>query len=326
MRSHCSLLHRRKCPPWRLCVELPQGLDLYFNIHKGEWLDQDLFLAGQGEGPSASLPQIVVSRAKVHLRADGILIPPEQRVASAGAPGPWFDFDVSELSLVADSSEPDQFALHGLASGIPFGNWELGGSVKRDGTETRILFSQAEMDLGPNFISVLATAVRETADQFQLEGTANIACDLTIVPNRPLDFHASIQLFEGSLCYYGFPVAITDASADFEVRNNNIVIHLIEGRRGGATVRVSGAVLRVGTPEESLHLDLEIRDIMVDEKLRLALLPARLQPDNAEDFELSLPFPEDIFAALNEPGFFVPGHPEWDNRATSSGSSASPPS
>src|SRR5687768_14378870 len=44
-------------------VKLESGLVLYFNIHKGDWIDEDLFVTGTGAAEPPALPNIITEGA-----------------------------------------------------------------------------------------------------------------------------------------------------------------------------------------------------------------------------------------------------------------------
>ncbi|MHC4841954.1 MAG: hypothetical protein ACYTDT_13535, partial [Planctomycetota bacterium] len=66
------------------------------------------------------------------------------------------------------------------------------------------------------------------------------------------------------------------------------------GRRGSGVIVAKVQVDNAGTETESLNVNLKIQDMLIDEDFRLALLPARLQPDNV-DWWTGVPIPEEDF-------------------------------
>ncbi|MCC6465200.1 MAG: hypothetical protein IT463_07680 [Planctomycetes bacterium] len=299
-------------------IEFPAGLDLHFNIHKGDWLDADFFKAGEGGGSPPTLPQIQVGgRARVFLRADGVLVPPESLpTRPEGEPKDWYVLALDKLGLGPSLGVRDQFDLSGRASGVPFGDFDLGGTVRRDGSRTEVRFrTRQQFRFDPAFASVLADDVRATVDQFQIRARADIDASLLIEPGRDLQFEAKLGLTQGQLCFVGFPVQCRDCTGDVIVRNNNITVEA-QGFRHGAPVTVSATADAVGSPAELVQVRVSIRDLMVDESFRLALLPARLQPENADDWETGTPWPEDQFDPRNADMAYVPGFPEWTGLPT----------
>lgn len=297
-------------------VEFPSGLTLHFNIHDGAWLDADMFKSGGGEGAAPALPELVVrGTATVMLRADGILVPPETLPDDAGA-ADWYRFTLEDLRLLPSLAASDEYTLDGVASGKRFGTFLLGGSVKRDGTSTRVLFRTGKsITFNREFVSILAPEVRKAVDQFQVEATADISGSVDIVPGAPVQFSADVDATQGSLCFVGFPVAVSDASAAVRIRNNALSV-VAQGRRDGAAVSVTVSAQDVGGPFELLTVNVGVRDLLVDEKFRKALLPARLQPANARDWLTGEPWSEEDWARRERDPEMAPGYPEWPGNPT----------
>ncbi|MCC7305919.1 MAG: hypothetical protein IT558_06665, partial [Alphaproteobacteria bacterium] len=263
-------------------VECPEQGELYFHVEKGRWLDADIFKPGTGEEAAfPQLPSFIVRKALVHVRADSVLRPPEElKPPAPGGPVPWYDFIVSDLALLPQPGNPDIFELQGRGKGAPFGAFDVAGTVARDGSRTEILFAQRGMRLDESFVSALSIEVRRIYDQFQIEGVADISCRVVIPQKRALEFNADIDITQGRLCFVGFPLAVSPASARLHVHNNKVTIESIRGRRGPGQVFVSGEVSNIGEIGETLVVSVDIKDLLVDEKFRLGLLDARLQPGN----------------------------------------------
>ncbi|MBX3473457.1 MAG: hypothetical protein KF754_03675 [Planctomycetes bacterium] len=297
-------------------VEFPSGLVLHFNIHRGTWLDADLFKTGGGGGATPSLPELLVrGTATVKMRADGILVAPETLPAE-GAPADWYPFKLEDLRLLPSLVARDQYALDGTATGAGFGTFLLGGSVKRDGTATRILFRTGNsINVNRAFVSILAPEVRRAVDQFQVEARADIKGSVDIVPGQPVQFNADVTATQGSLCFVGFPAAVNDASATIRIRNTALTV-LAQGRRDGAAVTVAVTAEDVGGPFELLTVTVGVRDLLVDENFRKALLPARLQPANAADWVTGLPYSEEEWTRRERDPDMTPGYPEWPGNPT----------
>ncbi|MCB9932562.1 MAG: hypothetical protein H6841_03980 [Planctomycetes bacterium] len=303
-------------------VKLEAGLVLHFNIHKGEWLDNDLFLSGEGAaGEVPSLPEIITQgTCTVNLRADGILVPPENL-----DPGQdWYKMDLASLGLLPSTTQADTFVISGGVFSRQFGHFELGGSISRRDQHVTVLFRtdpDRPIQVDRDYAAVLAEDVRETVEQFQITASTSIKeARLEIEPGKELQFSADIEAQQGSICFIGFPLAVSDVTADIQVRNNNISVDAI-GRRGGADVRVNARVDAVGTNNELLQVNVDIRNLLVDEQFRLALLPARLQPDNLKDWNTGMPWSEAEWDPLKyawydeETGRYEDGFPEWQGPA-----------
>jgi hypothetical protein len=286
-------------------VTLEGGLTLYFNIFSGTWLDQDLFRATDGTGEAPSLPQVILGQsANVNIRADGILTPPEDLIADED----WYRFSLDDLSLLPSPTGRDLYQIGGIIEGRRFGRYLLGGSVERTGGLVDIQFrNEQPIVFDRQFAAVLAPDVRRTVDQLSINARrTTVRGRLLIEAGRPLQFEADVDAQDGSATYVGFPARVTDVSADIQVRNNNIYVEA-QGRRDGADARVSVRVNAVGTDNETMSVSVNIANLLVDERLRLALLPARYQPDNL-DFETGLPL-EDFDPRYDA---LVPGYPEWE--------------
>lgn len=298
-------------------VTLPSALSLHFNIHRGTWLDADLFKAGGGGGATPTLPEIVMSgQARVMLRADGILVEPQTLPAQGGAPENWYEFNLSDLSLLPSLTVADQYDLKGTASARRFGTFLLGGTVKRDGTFTRVQFGTARtIVVNKDFVSILAPEVRAAVDQFQVSANADINGGIDIVPGRPVQFTADVTASDGEMCFVGFPVKVTEASATVRIRNNALTV-AAQGRRDGASVNVNVDAEDVGGDFELLTVTVSVRDLLVDEQFRRALLPARLQPENAMDWLTGLPWPEDQFDPKDPDMAPARGYPDWPGKPT----------
>ncbi|MBK8205569.1 MAG: hypothetical protein IPK87_02125 [Planctomycetes bacterium] len=286
-------------------VELPEGLTLYFNIHKGTWIDQTLFKPAEGGGAPPELPQIILhGKAQVFVRADGILVPPETLPAGKD----WYDFTLENLGLLPHTLVPDSYRISGSVYSKQFGDFELDGSVARNGQRNEVLFrTYKPLPLDRTYAAVLAPDVRQTVEQFSISAKATLAGRLLIESGKDLRFDADINAYDGEVCFVGFPLRVTDVSADVQVRNNNITVDAI-GRRGSADVRVVADVTAVGSATETIRLTVNIDDLLVDEEFRLALLNARLQPDNM-DYSTGLPYPADEFDPKQQSR--VTGYPEW---------------
>ncbi|MBE7492124.1 MAG: hypothetical protein HS108_10265 [Planctomycetes bacterium] len=306
-------------------VKFPRGLTLHFNIHRGTWLDADLFQSGGGEGGAPALPQVIVDgTARVNLRADGILVEPESLAAPAGPPRDWYEFTLANLRLLPSLDAPDQYQLGGTASAERFGAFLLGGNVRRDGTFTRVLFrNSSTLEVNREFVSILAPDVRRAVDQFQVSARVDIHGGIDIVPGRPVQFSADVNADDGELCFVGFPVRVTDASATVRIRNNALTVDA-KGRRNGAAVTVRVDVEDVGGPFELLNVSVDVRDLLVDEQFRRALLPARLQPGNAMDWLTGAPWPADQFDEKNPELAPDKGYPEWPGKPTWDGGVIAP--
>lgn len=298
-------------------VKLDEGLVLHFNIHKGDWLDADLFLSGEGAGGEVpSLPEIITQgTCSVNLRADGILVPPE----SLGTGSDWYAMDLTSLSLLPSQVQADTFDIQGSLFSRQFGQFSVGGSISRRDQHVDVLFRNEPdkpIQVDRAYAAVLAEDVRETVEQFQITASTTLNGRLEIEPGKPLQFSADIEARQGSICFIGFPLSVTDVTADIKVRNNNITVDAI-GRRDGADVRVNARVDAVGTNNELLQVDVDIRNLLVDEKFRLALLPERLQPDNLKDWVTGEPYSEEEWARLMQAwaaagsGPDAAGYPEW---------------
>lgn len=263
-------------------VSCPKPAELFFHVEKGRWLDGDMFIPGSAAGDELpQLPAFILRRAVVHVRADSVLRPPEELkpVPESGAL-PWYDFVVSDLALLPSPGNADVYELSGVGAGDPFGTFAVAGQVMRDGSRAEIMFAQQGMKLDERLVTALSVDVRRIYDQFQIEGVSNISCKLVIPQGKPLEFNADIEISQGRLCFVGFPLAVSPASARLHVHNNKVTIEAIRGQRGPASVFVSGAVSSIGEVGETVQINVDIRDLLVDESFRLALLEARLQPGN----------------------------------------------
>jgi hypothetical protein len=298
-------------------VKLEEGLVLHFNIHKGDWLDADLFRSGEGAGGEVpSLPEIITQgTCSVNLRADGILVPPETL-----DPGrDWFGMDLTSLSLLPSRLQADTFDIQGSLFSPQFGHFSVGGSISRRDQHVDVLFRNEPdrpIQVDRAYAAVLAQDVRDTIEQFQITASTTLDGRLEIQPGKELQFTADIKAQQGSICFIGFPLAVSDATADIKVRNNNITVEAI-GRRDGADVRVSARVDAVGSNNETLQVEVDIRNLLVDETFRQALLPERLQPDNLKDWSTGEPYSEEEWQKLIETwvaqggGPDARGYPEW---------------
>jgi len=306
-------------------VRFPQGLVMHFNIHRGEWLDADLFKTGGTGGTTPTLPEIVMDgTARIMVRADGILVEPETLPVEAGAPKDWYEFTLRDLRLLPSLVSADQYQLGGSASAPRVGEFELSGAVKRDGTFTRVQFRTARtIVVNPAFVSILAPEVRRAVDQFQVSASADITGGIDIIPGRPVEFTADVHATNGQLCFVGFPVMVTEANANIRIRNNSLTVEAA-GRRDGAVVNVRVDVEDVGGPFELLTVNVGVRDLLVDERFRKALLPARLQPENAYDWLTGEPWPEDQFDPKDPEKALVSGYPEWPGKPTWDGGFIAP--
>jgi hypothetical protein len=151
--------------------------------------------------------------------------------------------------------------------------------------------------------------VRQTADQFQVRANASISGAVN-VESEKVDFRARINATEGSLCFSGFPVKVSDVRADIRIENSGLRV-VAEGVRGGARVTVTANVDDVGGIGEVLDLKVTVRDLLVDEEFRKALLPARLQPENARDWLTLEPWPEELFDPGDPEMAPARGYPDW---------------
>ncbi|MCC6573192.1 MAG: hypothetical protein IT462_05310 [Planctomycetes bacterium] len=292
-------------------VELPERVQLYFNIDGGRWMDADLFKAAPEGGESPQLPQIIVREAMVRLRADGVLASPED-VASlrrGGEPKLWYEVHLAELAMLPNRLNPDNLDLSGTARAAPFGTWQMGGSIVRDTGGTDVLFAQRGLKLDRAFVSALGAEVRSVYDQFQIQGRADLSCRLSIERSKPLQFTSEISIYEGSMCYVGFPAVVSPAMGKLRSVNNNVYIEEIRGMRGSAEVIVDGSVTDIGVVgRETVSVNVRIADLLVDENFRLALLEERLQPENANP-ETGEPYTVEEWKP--EIHRVVPGYPEW---------------
>lgn len=295
-------------------VEIPEGLELHFNISQGSWLDQDLFRMSEGTADPPSLPQVVLGQqATVRVRADGILVPPESLDSESAAPALWYDLVLKDLGLVPSAAVRNAYNIRGRIEGDRFGDFELGGTVERSGQRVEVQFRTAtSLVFDREYSQVLAEDVRNIVEQFSINAQrTTLTGRLLIEPERELDFRADLKALEGSACYVGFPLKIDDVSADIAVRNNRIRVDAT-GRRGGATVSVSTVVDAVGTDSETVQVNVAISDLLVDENFRLALLDTREQPDNM-NYATGLPYSEEEWADRMARGetIHAPGYPEW---------------
>lgn len=311
-------------------VACPEPAEMFFHVEKGRWLDGDLFKPGSAETTKLpELPALILRRVQVHVRADYVLRPPEElKAVPAGGALPWYDFVVSDLALLPLPGNPDVFELSGMGAGDPFGTFAVAGQVMRDGSRAEIMFAQQGMKLDERLVSALSVDVRRIYDQFQIEGVSNISCKLVIPQGKPLEFNADIEIDQGRLCFVGFPLAVSPASARLHVHNRKVTIESIRGQRGPASVFVTGAVSNIGEVGETVQVNVDIRDLLVDESFRLALLDARLQPGN-ENPATGLPWLSDEW----KPELIPPrkswesdlewrrrqGFPEWPGKALTAG-------
>src|SRR5690606_30385785 len=247
-------------------------------------------LTGEGEAAPPELPQIILGdEATVRLRADGILVAPEDLDRSVE----WYDFALKNLSLLTNPSEPDRYQINGDIESERFKNFVLGGHVARNGREIEVEFrTREDLHFNRDYAAVLADDVRATVEQFSIDARrTRMKGKLAIRPDEELRFDAHVRADDGKVCYVGFPLLVEDVGADIVIVNNSLTVDAI-GRRNGATVSVFVDVKRIGTASESLQVDVDIRDLMVDESFRLGLLDTRQQPDN-QNYATGLPYPED---------------------------------
>lgn len=287
-------------------IEVPEGLTLYFNIHKGTWLDQSLFRTGEGEAAPPTLPGIILrGDARVFVRADGILVPPESLPGGAD----WYDFKLEDLGLVPGVLA-DSYRITGRVSSDRFGEFDLGGAVSRDTERVSVQFQSSKpLKLDREYAQVLAPDVRRTVEQFSIVAPrTTLRGQLLIEPRKDLQFSADVRAEGGSVCFVGFPLKVEDVTADIQVRNNNITVDAI-GKRGSAEVRVNANVSSIGSSTELLRLGVNIRDLLVDEDFRLALLDARLQPNNM-NYETGQPWPPEQFDPRTMS--ISRGYPDWE--------------
>ena len=311
-------------------VEVPQQALFHFNVQDGRWLDADLFKSGSGgESEIPALPQFIVRDAKVRVRANAVLRAPEELPSSSeGIKPEWYDFVLSDLSLLPSPANAEIYLLDGRAAGMPFGTFSVAGSVARDGSRTEVLFAQLGLRLDDALVNSLSIEVRRIYDQFQIKGIADIYCRLVIPQGRPLEFNADINIKQGRLCFVGFPLAVTPATARLHVHNNTVKIESILGWRDSAKVFVSGQVSQIGQVGETLQISVDIRDLLIDEKFRVGLLEARLQPGN-ENPATGLPYLVDQWRPELIPGRLSwetdedwvrrQGYPEWPGQPLTAG-------
>ena len=288
-------------------VRLDQGLVLYFNIHKGDWLDEDLFVSGEGTASAPALPNIITEgECKVMVRADGILVPP-----SRVQPGTeWYDMTLTALGLLPSVRDSESFTISGGLESPQFGKFEIGGSVERRAQHVDVLFRTIEaVEFDRDYAAVFADDVRRTVEQFQITAKADLKGRLEIEPGKELQFSADVDAYEGSICFVGFPVAVGDVTAKIKVNNNNITVDAL-GRRDGADIRVAAQVDAVGTNNELVRVNVNVKSLLVDEKFRLALLPARLQPENLKDWVTGMPYSEEEWDPAQHQ--YTVGFPEWN--------------
>ncbi|MBZ0134977.1 MAG: hypothetical protein K8I27_01230 [Planctomycetes bacterium] len=288
-------------------VRLDEGLVLHFNIHRGDWLDSDLFAGGEGGGEVPALPNIITEGAcRVMLRADGILVPPDQ--ATPGTE--WYDMTLTALGLLPTVRGSDSFSISGGLESQQFGRFEIGGTVGRRAQHVAVMFRSAEpVRFNRSYAAVFADDVRRTVEQFQITANADLSGQLDIEPGKELQFSANVDAHDGSICFVGFPVAVDDVSAKIKVNNNNISVDAF-GNRNGARVHVTAQVDAVGTDSELVRVNVNVQDLLVDEQFRLALLPARLQPDNLADWGTGLPYTEEEWDPARHQ--YTVGYPEWN--------------
>lgn len=288
-------------------VRLNEGLVLYFNIHKGEWLDEDLFVTGEGVAEPPSLPNIITEgECRVMLRADGILVPPAQVQPNDD----WYSMSLTALGLLPSARNNDSFNITGSLESSQFGKFEIGGSVGRRAQHVDVIFRSTDsVRFNRSYASVFAEDVRRTVEQFQITARADLVGRLSIQPGKDLQFSAEVEAYEGSICFVGFPVAVQDVSASIKVNNNNITVDA-QGRRDSAAIKVYAQVDAVGTDNELVRVNVKVKGLLVDERFRLALLPARLQPENLADWDTGMPYsPEEWNPAEHQ---YVSGYPEWN--------------
>jgi hypothetical protein len=269
-------------------VDVYGGPTVYFNIYKGQWIDQDLFKPADGEAaPPPELPEINLGeQAKLMLRADGIFVPPEDLTKGQD----WYVFALNGLSLLADTTSPERYRIQGSVENQHFKTFILGGHVDRKGGGVEVEFRTSKpLHFNRDYAAVLAEDVRDTVEQFSIDvPTTKLKGKLRIVPGKDLQFDALVGAEDGKVCFVGFPLLVEDVSADIVIRNNNIVVNAI-GRRNGAEVKVDVDVDRIGEDRETLNVSVRIRELLVDEAFRLALLNTRLQPDN-QNYRTGMPF------------------------------------
>lgn len=288
-------------------VRLKEGLVLYFNIHKGDWLDEDLFVTGEGTASPPALPNIITEgNCKVMLRADGILVPPDQVNPATD----WYEMTLTALGLLPSVRNQDAFSITGALESDQFGGFEVGGSVGRRAQHIDVEFRSTEsVKFDRQYAAVFAEDVRRTVEQFQITAQADLTGHLEIEPGKDLQFSADVQAHEGSICFVGFPVAAGNVTANIKVNNNNITVDAI-GTRDGADIRVRAQVDAVGTDSELVRVNVNVKGLLVDEQFRLALLPARLQPDNLADWDTGLPINEEEWDPARHQ--YTVGYPEWN--------------
>lgn len=306
-------------------VELPSGMTQYLNLHRGQWLDQDLFIESQSESSTTqipTIPQIEVSEAVLYLRADGILAPPEKLTDADGNKQDWYRLGLNRLSLLPSRQNARDYNISGVASSSRFGSWTLGGVVSRDDDNVKVLFERSQFAYTQDLVSALSVEVRQTAEQFQVKADdISVSGALTISADDPVRFTADVHVPDAEMCYFGFPVVAGNGTADIHVENNNLQVDLV-AERGGGLIRVRADVRDISTPSEYIGVDVEVSDILVDEKFRLAVLPTRLQPYNAKDFESGLPYTEEEFDPTWD--WLEPGFPEWPGRRSWNGGVVEP--
>ena len=300
-------------------VQLSDDIQLHLNIHEGVWLDEDLFKSGDPDSESApiALPEIVGGRAtQLYMRADGILVDPAIAPKDPMVEDMWYRFQLKELSLLPHQFSKDRFQVGGKLDAGRFGTFLLGGELGRFG-DTAALRVRTEKALNVNadLAAFMHENIRRTVEQFQLSlPETHVQGRISFEPGKKLNLEIDIQAINGELCFVGFPVAATNLDADIKVRNNNILV-TARGRRGSGKINAVVQLENAGTDGETLSVELKVRDMLIDENLRLALLPARFQPDNV-DWLTGEPVPEEDFDPRN---YEKRGYTDWKGEPTWNG-------
>ncbi|MDC1142703.1 hypothetical protein OAU50_06400 [Planctomycetota bacterium] len=280
-------------------VQLSDNIQLHFNVHDGIWLDEDLFKPSDPNaepGGALQLPEIVGGKtAELYMRADGILVDPLDAPADPMIVDEWYKFRLKDLSLLPPTGVEDSFRVGGKVDGGKFGQFLLGGNLSRRGDTADLrVRTENPLNLNAEYAAYLDENIRRTVEQFQLSlPETHIQSRIGFQPGKRLNLEIDIHALNGQMCYVDFPVAATDLDADIQIRNNNILV-TARGRRGSGDVSAKVQIDNAGTEAETLNIDLKVRDILIDEDLRLALLPARVQPDNV-DWYTGVPVPEEEF-------------------------------
>lgn len=279
-------------------VQLSDDIQLHFNIHEGVWLDEDLFKPSDpnAEPASIELPEIVGGTSTdLFLRADGILVDPENAPDDPLIKDDWYHLRVKGLALLPPAGVKDTFRISGKVDGGRLGTFLLGGEIARktDSADIRIR-TEAPLNIDAGYAAFLDENIRRTVEQFQMTlPETHVSGRIGFEPGKKLNLEIDIQALHGEFCFVDFPVAATDLDADIKVRNNNILV-TARGRRGSAKIQARVQIDNAGTKNESLNLDLKVQDMLVDENFRLAMLPARVQPDNVDWFT-GVPVAEENF-------------------------------